>query len=32
MSHDEKHFFIRDPWKFDPNFKRPAQPNDSSRF
>jgi O-acetylhomoserine/O-acetylserine sulfhydrylase-like pyridoxal-dependent enzyme len=30
--HDEKRFFIRDPWKFDPNFKRPATPNDQFGF
>lgn len=30
--HDEKKFFIREPWKFDPNFQRPASPNDMLGF
>ena len=29
---DEKRFFIRDPWKFDPDFKRPEQPGDGLGF
>jgi cystathionine beta-lyase/cystathionine gamma-synthase len=29
---DEKRFFIRDAWKFDPGFKRPEQPNDKLGF
>jgi methionine-gamma-lyase len=29
---DEKRFFIRDAWKFDPNFKRPEGPNDGLGF
>ena len=28
----DKLFFMRDPWKFDPYFKRPAQPTDSLGF
>ncbi len=28
----EKLFFMRDPWKFDPNFKRPARPTDDLGF
>ena len=29
---DEKQFFIRDPWKFDPNFKRPERAGDGQGF
>jgi len=29
---DEKRFFIRDAWKFDPDFKRPEQPGDGLGF
>ena len=28
----ERRFFIREPWKFDPAFKRPAQPSDELGF
>lgn len=30
--HDENKFFICEPWKFDPNFQRPATPNDKFGF
>ncbi len=30
--HEKKQFFIRDPWKFDPNFQRPVTPNDELGF
>jgi O-acetylhomoserine (thiol)-lyase len=29
---DEKHFFIRNAWKFDPDFERPEQPGDGLGF
>jgi len=29
---DQKHFFLRDPWKFDLGFRRPASPNDKFSF
>jgi cystathionine beta-lyase/cystathionine gamma-synthase len=29
---DKKHFFIRDPWKFDPDFQQPAAPGDRLGF
>jgi cystathionine beta-lyase/cystathionine gamma-synthase len=29
---DVKHFFMRDPWQFDPNFKRPSHPSDEMGF
>ena len=28
----DKLFFVRDPWKFDPHFKRPARPMDAFGF
>jgi O-acetylhomoserine/O-acetylserine sulfhydrylase-like pyridoxal-dependent enzyme len=28
----ERRFFIREPWKFDPAFKRPSQPTDDLGF
>jgi cystathionine beta-lyase/cystathionine gamma-synthase len=30
--HDEKQFFIRDPWKFDPNYKRPVRSGEAQGF
>jgi methionine-gamma-lyase len=30
--HNEKQFFIRDPWKFDANFKRPVRSSDEQGF
>ncbi len=32
MQEHEKQFFMRDPWKFDPNFQRPPRPNDELGF
>jgi O-acetylhomoserine/O-acetylserine sulfhydrylase-like pyridoxal-dependent enzyme len=32
MQEHEKQFFMRDPWKFDPNFQRPPRPNDKLGF
>ncbi len=32
MTEHKKEFFMRDPWKFDPNFKRPARANDELGF
>ena len=29
---NEKQFFMRDPWQFDPKFKRPARPGDELGF
>ncbi len=29
---EKKQFFIRDPWKFDPDFQRPTTPSDSLGF
>ena len=29
---DENHFFMRDPWQFDPNFKRPPRSEDDLGF
>jgi hypothetical protein len=29
---EKKEFFLREPWKFDPNFKTPARPVDSLGF
>jgi cystathionine beta-lyase/cystathionine gamma-synthase len=29
---DEKQFFMRDPWQFDPNFERPARSGDELGF
>jgi cystathionine beta-lyase/cystathionine gamma-synthase len=30
--HDHKQFFMRDAWKFDPDFKRPEEPGDALGF
>ncbi len=30
--HEKKQFFIRDPWAFDPSFKKPAKTGDSLGF
>ncbi len=30
--HEEQPFFLRDPWHFDPDFERPAQPGDDLGF
>ncbi len=32
MQEHEKQFFMRDPWKFDPNFQRPPRSNDELGF
>jgi len=32
MQEHEKQFFMRDPWKFDPNFQRPPCPSDALGF
>ena len=32
MTHEDQPFFLRAPWQFDPDFKRPAQPGDAQGF